>query len=114
MLGLILGGIAAVAGLFGAAKAVEAKSTNDDAKRIISNAKERHESTKNDLDNIQQETSDTLIKLGETKIETWDNHLQYFVSTINRVKPVVSKVGLVMRPVISDGFDTDAWLALCW
>ena len=91
MLGLILGGIAAVAGLFGAAKAVEAKSTNDDAKRIISNAKERHESTKNDLDNIQQETSDTLIKLGETKIETWDNHLQYFVSTINRVKPVESK-----------------------
>jgi len=84
----ILGGIAIISAIGGAAKGVQSYNRFSDAKEINDEAKQIFESQKRLLNKHKNITANSLKELGSLKLEVWGNELSNFVKQFDRVKNI--------------------------
>ncbi|MEW9124501.1 MAG: hypothetical protein AB2421_17445 [Thermotaleaceae bacterium] len=84
----LLAGAAAVAGLAGVAKGVEAMSANEEAKELLDEAKEIFDSAKEEMELSKEEAAYALAELGKKKLLIWDKQFGKFTSLVGRLKNV--------------------------
>lgn len=85
---LALGAAAAVAGAYGVKKANDARKDNNKAEDFIEEAKEIFEEEKEKLEDNRDKTQNYLEKLGQTKLEAWDEQISRFVNIFSLIKNV--------------------------
>lgn len=85
---LILWGAAALAGVVGIGKGIEAGSNNSKAKEYIEDAEDIFEDGKYRLEYQQKTTSEYLENLGKIKLYCWSNSIKCFLDIFNEFKNV--------------------------
>ncbi len=81
-------GAAVVSGIAGIVKGAESVSNNSEAQRLLSKARDLFETTKTDLENKKNCTTNSLVELGKIKLNVWDEQLGRFVHLFEQVKDV--------------------------
>ena len=84
------GAVGAVKGVKGAVDTNEAKNVQYRAERILDEAKES-------LDSTKEKTSREIIKLGETKLKASANEINSFVTVFSRIKDVDLKESICLE-----------------
>jgi len=85
---LLFIGIAAVTGIYGAGKTVQAVGTNDTANKINTLANDSVKKSKDKLELQRKEVSDSLNTLGLEKIFVLNNSVKGFLNTFEKIKNV--------------------------
>ena len=85
---IILGGIAAVAGVVGVAKGAKSVSNNNEAKELNERAQNIYEDSRSEMESQREYTTETLAVLGELKLRVWDEQIGRFVRVVEKVKAV--------------------------
>jgi len=85
---LILGGIAAVAGVVGVAKGAKSVSNNNEAKELNERAQNLYENARSEMEEQREYTTEVLTELGELKLRVWDEQIGRFVTLVEKVKTV--------------------------
>ncbi|RSK28803.1 hypothetical protein EJF36_19050 [Bacillus sp. HMF5848] len=84
----LLAGAAAVAGITGIAKGVEASSNNSRAKELYEEAEEIFENAKEELEESKIDATHSLEQLGALKLQVWDEQFGRFINLVEQVKNV--------------------------
>lgn len=85
---LILIGIAALSGLFGAKKGVDAYKHNKDASKVNTKANSIFRDYKNECLQQKSETTKILEILGKQKLNIWSNQMSRFIRLFEQIKNV--------------------------
>lgn len=85
---LILGGIAAVAGVVGVAKGAKSVSNNNEAKDLNERAEDIYENARSEMEDQRTYTTEMLADLGEVKLRVWDEVIGRFVTLVEKVNAV--------------------------
>ena len=85
---IILGGIAAAAGLLGAKKAYDAHETNKRAESINSHAEYEIRIAKEDVEKRRTDCQKSLERLGSTKLESLNKGIMPFVRSFKKIKNI--------------------------
>lgn len=84
----ILTGLGVVAGVLGAGGHLSAKETNEKAQRVMRNAQELYECAKESLEEAQNRTEKTLLKLGYAKKDILNSSMQQFLNSYDKIKQI--------------------------
>ena len=103
---LILGLGAAVLGLYGAKKGLDAKDNNDKAKGLRYEAESIYNESKENLDQQRAYTNDMLEKLGATRIRLWADDLGYFIKTFKKFKNISWEGNIAEDKFIKNGVES--------
>ena len=82
----ILGGLALAAGGFGVKKGIDASEKNDKAKRIIKRSRRYYEDAKNETEQKQSQTNETLKDLGLLKVDIFTNEIKTLIELMQKCK----------------------------
>jgi len=85
---LIVGGLAAAAGLFGAKKAYDAHETNKRAESINNRAQYECDKAKQDAENRRAECQKSLERLGTAKLNVLNQGILPFVKSFKKIKNI--------------------------
>ena len=80
--------IAAVVGLFGAKKGIDAHSDNKKAKNLDLKAQKRFDNAKKALEKAREKCTSDLESLGRIKFEIWDRQLGRFVALFSQLRNI--------------------------
>ncbi len=95
----IIGGIAILAGIFGAKKGLKAKDNYNQAKEIVENAIADFESSESKLNRQKSRVASSLQRLGELRIKTEADLMHRFINVVKQVNAVSYK------PIVLGGID---------
>lgn len=84
----LIAGVAALTGLYGAKKHIDASDNNDAAKWLINDSREKYEETHSVLEERHNKLQKSLKKLGNTKIDIQLKQIRKFTSLYSRFKHV--------------------------
>lgn len=84
----ILTGLGVVAGVLGAGGHLSAKETNEKAQRVMRNAQELYECAKESLEEAQNRTEKTLLRLGYAKKDILNSSMQQFLNSYDKIKQI--------------------------
>lgn len=92
----LLGALGVAAGVIGAGGHLSAKETNESAQRISEEAQELYNNSKRSLEQAQNKTEKSLLKLGYQKKNVLDSSMKQFLDSYDKVKhiQVTESVGL--------------------
>jgi len=82
----ILGGLALAAGGFGVKKGIDASEKNDKAKRIIKRSRRYYEDAKNETEQKQSQTNETLKDLGLLMVDIFTNEIKTLIELMQKCK----------------------------
>ncbi len=86
MLPLILGGIAAAAGITGLVKGAKARENFKKAERIVERAQREYELKKEELDEKREAVNSNAQKLGEEKLKIYTESMNAYIEKIKKIK----------------------------
>ncbi len=84
----ILAGVAIAAGAYGVKKGVDAKSDFDAAESMNQKAKRICREAENKLNEVREQAQQQMNRLGELKLELYQNTLTPFVNTYQKIKDI--------------------------
>jgi len=92
----LLAGLGIAAGVLGAGGHLSAQETNERAQNMAENAKDLYNSAKASLEKAQNDTEESLLKLGYSKKKTLECSMKQFLDSYDKIKHIEMKesVGL--------------------
>ncbi|WP_094604519.1 hypothetical protein SPSIL_052400 [Sporomusa silvacetica DSM 10669] len=84
----ILGAVALAAAGFGAKKAMDAQSDNNEAEQLRERAEDIYDEAKSKLEDAKESTAETLDNLGWLKLDVWNRQMGRFVDLAEKVRNV--------------------------
>lgn len=85
---MIIGAAALFGAGVGVKKGLDAKEDFDRAERITNDARNTFDKAKDALERTRKDTREGLEKLGETKLDIYQNGLKPFVDALNKIKNI--------------------------
>ena len=82
----IIGGAAAVLGVTGVKKAIDASDTIEEAKNINQEAQNIVDNTNNNIKTARESTNSKLVSLGRKKISIMTNGIRDFVEEFSKIQ----------------------------
>ena len=84
----LLAGLGVAAGIIGASGHISAKETNEKAQRISEDAQDIYNSAKVSLEEAQNNTESSLLKLGYSKKNVLESSIKQFLQSYDKIKHI--------------------------
>ncbi len=108
----LLAGLGMAAGVLGVGGHLSAKETNEKAQRISQDAQELYNNAKYSLEEAQNKTEESLLKLGYAKKKTLDNSMNQFLNAYDKIKHIVFTESLGLNEVSNFTIDQQGAIQL--
>lgn len=108
----ILGALGVAAGVIGAGGHLSAKETNEKAQRISDEAQKLYNNSKYSLEQAQNKTEKSLLKLGYQKKNVLDSSMKQFLTSYDKVKDIQVTESIGLNEISNFSIDQEGAIQL--
>lgn len=108
----LLGALGVAAGVIGAGGHLSAKETNEKAQRISEEAQELYNNSKYSLEQAQNKTEKSLLKLGYQKKNVLDSSMKQFLASYDNVKDIQVTESIGLNEISNFSIDQEGAIQL--